>query len=150
MKQFIEIGSVENVDAWFDAQMAKKGRIMGKGHMVYGVEGPPSVILRKLAKDVAQSSGKTRWYDIAAKLEERALEHPYFKERNIFPNVDYYSGPLLSGLGIPVDLFTPMFAISRVAGWTAHMLEQQQNNRLIRPRANYVGPPVGHRDKSAA
>ena len=82
----------------------------------------------------------TKWYDIAAKLEECALAHPYFQERNIFPNVDYYSGPLLAGLGIPVDLFTPMFAISRVAGWTAHMLEQQHNNRLIRPRANYAGP----------
>jgi len=86
-----------------------------------------------------ESSG-SKWYDIAAKLEERALNHPFFIERNIFPNVDYYSGPLLSGLGIPTDLFTPMFAISRVAGWTAHMLEQQQNNRLIRPRAKYAGP----------
>ncbi len=140
MKQFMEIGSVENVDAWFEDLMAKKGRIMGMGHRVYKVEDPRSIILRKLAKDVALSSGQTRWYDVAAKLEERALEHPYFKERQIFPNVDYYSGPLLHALGIPVDLFTPMFAISRIAGWTAHMLEQQQNNRLIRPRAKYTGP----------
>lgn len=140
MKQFIEIGSLENVDAWFDAKMAKKGRIMGMGHRVYKVEDPRSIILRRLAQDVAQSSGDTRWYDIAARLEERALEHPYFKERKIFPNVDYYSGPLLSGLGIPLDLFTPMFAISRIAGWTSHMLEQQKNNRLIRPRAQYIGP----------
>lgn len=140
MNQFIEIGSVDNVVAWFEHKMANKGRIMGMGHRVYKVEDPRSIILRKLAKDVALSSGQTRWYDIAAKLEEKALEYPYFKERNIFPNVDYYSGPLLSGLGIPVDLFTPMFAISRIAGWTAHMLEQQQNNRLIRPRAKYAGP----------
>ena len=140
MNQFIEIGSVDNVDDWFDAKMARKGRIMGMGHRVYKVEDPRSVILRKLAKDVAASSGNTRWYDIATRLEEKALEHPYFKERSIYPNVDYYSGPLLSGLGIPVDLFTPMFAISRVAGWTAHMLEQQGNNRLIRPRAKYAGP----------
>jgi len=140
MKQFMEIGSLDNVDSWFDQRMAEKGRVMGMGHRVYKVEDPRSIILRKLAKDVALSSGKTRWYDIAAKLEERALAHPYFIERKIFPNVDYYSGPLLSGLGIPVDLFTPMFAISRVAGWTAHMLEQQQNNRLIRPRAKYAGP----------
>jgi citrate synthase len=140
MNQFIEIGNVDNVVAWFEHKMANKGRIMGMGHRVYKVEDPRSIILRKLAKDVALSSGQTRWYDIAAKLEEKALEHPYFKERNIFPNVDYYSGPLLSGLGIPVDLFTPMFAISRIAGWTAHMLEQQQNNRLIRPRAQYAGP----------
>jgi citrate synthase len=140
MKQFIEIGSVDNVDDWFDRKMASKGRIMGMGHRVYKVEDPRSIILRKMGRDVAQSSGQSKWFDIAAKLEERALEHPYFKERSIYPNVDYYSGPLLSGLGIPTDLFTPMFAISRVAGWTAHMLEQQQNNRLIRPRAKYAGP----------
>jgi citrate synthase len=139
MKQFLEIGSIDNVDSWFDKKMASKGRIMGMGHRVYKVEDPRSVILRKMAQDVAESSG-SKWYDVAAKLEERALNHPFFIERNIFPNVDYYSGPLLSGLGIPIDLFTPIFAISRVAGWTAHMLEQQQNNRLIRPRAKYAGP----------
>jgi citrate synthase len=140
MKQFIEIGSVDNVDDWFEHKMATKGRIMGLGHRVYKVEDPRSIILRKLAKEVTGRTGVARWFDIAAKLEERALEHPYFKERNIYPNVDYYSGPLLDALGIPIDLFTPMFAISRVAGWTAHMLEQQQNNRLIRPRAFYDGP----------
>jgi citrate synthase len=140
MRQFLEIGSVDNVDAWFEDRMAKRGRIMGMGHRVYKVEDPRSIILRKLAKDVALSSGQTKWFDIAAKLEEKTLAHPYFKERQIFPNVDYYSGPLLHGLGIPIDLFTPMFAISRIAGWTAHMLEQQQNNRLIRPRAKYAGP----------
>jgi len=140
MKQFVEIGSIDNVDDWFDHKMATKGRIMGMGHRVYKVEDPRSIILRKLARDVAESSGQSKWYDIAEKLEERALGHPFFQERNIYPNVDYYSGPLLSGLGIPTDLFTPMFAISRVAGWTAHMLEQQHNNRLIRPRAKYAGP----------
>jgi citrate synthase len=140
MKQFIEIGSIENVDDWFNHKMATKGRIMGMGHRVYKVEDPRSIILRKLAKEITQSTRRTKWYDIAAKLEERALEHPYFKERGIYPNVDYYSGPLLDALDIPIDLFTPMFAISRVAGWTAHMLEQQQNNRLIRPRAFYDGP----------
>jgi citrate synthase len=140
MKQFIEIGSLENVDGWFERKVASGARIMGMGHRVYKVEDPRSVILRKLSRQVAEDSGQTKWYDIAAKLEERALNHPYFQERKIFPNVDYYSGPLLSGLGISVDLFTPMFAVSRVAGWTAHVLEQQHNNRLIRPRAKYVGP----------
>lgn len=140
MKQFIEIGSIENVDDWFDRKVNSGGRIMGMGHRVYKVEDPRSIVLRKLSRQVAESGGQMKWYDIAAKLEERALSHPYFQERNIFPNVDYYSGPLLSGLGISVDLFTPMFAVSRVAGWTAHVLEQQQNNRLIRPRAKYAGP----------
>lgn len=140
MKQFFEIGNIENVDAWFEKKVESHGKIMGFGHRVYRVEDPRSVILRGLAKQAAEKSGNTRWYDIAAKLEERALSHPNFQEKRIFPNVDYYSGPLLYGLGIPVDLFTPMFAISRVAGWTAHMLEQQQDNRLIRPRAYYAGP----------
>ncbi len=140
MKQFLEIGSLEKVDAWFDHKMAAGGRLMGFGHRVYRVEDPRSVALRKAARRAAERTGHTQWYDIAAQLEERALDHPYFKERRIFPNVDYYSGPLLYGLGIPVDLFTPMFAVSRIAGWTAHMLEQQQNNRLIRPRAYYAGP----------
>jgi citrate synthase len=140
MKQFIEIGSLENVDEWFDQKIASGGRIMGLGHRVYRVEDPRSVILRGLAKQVAERTGQTKWYDIASRLEERAMSHPYFQERSIYPNVDYYSGPLLAGLGIPTDLFTPLFAISRVAGWTAHMLEQQKNNRLIRPRANYAGP----------
>jgi citrate synthase len=140
MKQFVEIGSVENVDAWFTNKMAEKGRIMGMGHRVYKTEDPRSIILRKMAKDVAKTSKHSQWYDIAAKLEEKALNHSFFKERQIYPNVDYYSGPLLYALGIPVDLFTTLFAMSRIAGWTAHMLEQQHNNRLIRPRAKYVGP----------
>jgi citrate synthase len=140
MKQFMEIGSVENVDAWFTNKMAEKGRIMGMGHRVYKTEDPRSIILRKMAKDVAKTSKHSQWYDIAAKLEEKALNHSFFKERQIYPNVDYYSGPLLYALGIPVDLFTTLFAMSRIAGWTAHMLEQQHNNRLIRPRAKYVGP----------
>jgi citrate synthase len=140
MKQFMEIGRYENVEPWFQAKLAVQGRLMGFGHRVYRVEDPRSLFLRRIAKQVVEINGDSRWYDIAARLEELALAHPYFQERRIFPNVDYYSGPLLYGLGIPVDLFTPLFAISRVAGWTAHMLEQQQHNRLIRPRAKYVGP----------
>jgi citrate synthase len=140
MNQFIEIGSPDRVDVWFEERMASGGRIMGLGHRVYRVEDPRSVILRELSRQVAERTGNMRWYDIAARLEELALAHPYFQERRIFPNVDYYSGPLLYGLGIPVDLFTPMFAVSRVAGWTAHMLEQQKKNRLVRPRAHYAGP----------
>jgi citrate synthase len=74
------------------------------------------------------------------RLEERVLAHPYFQERRIYTNVDFYTAPLLYALDIPIDLFIPMFAIARIAGWTAHMLEQQRNNRLIRPRAHYAGP----------
>jgi citrate synthase len=140
MEQLLEIGSVENVDAWFGQQMEGKPRLFGFGHRVYKVEDPRATILRQLARNVAIRSGDTNWYDIATRLEERVLAHPYFQERRLYTNVDYYTAPLLYALDIPIDLFIPMFAVARIAGWTAHMLEQQRNNRLIRPRAYYVGP----------
>jgi citrate synthase len=107
---------------------------------VYKTEDPRATILRGLALQAAKGTGNTLWYDIAARLEERVLSHPYFQERRIYTNVDYYTAPLLFALDIPVDLFIPMFAVARISGWTAHMLEQQQHNRLIRPRAYYAGP----------
>ena len=140
MEQLLEIGSPKDVDEWFEKRMAKKERIFGFGHRVYKVEDPRAKILRGLARTVAERSGNTQWYEIAARLEERVVTHPYFKERRIATNVDYYTGPLLYALDIPLDLFIPMFAVSRIAGWTSHVLEQQQNNRLIRPRALYAGP----------
>ncbi len=140
MEQLLEIGSSDNVDAWFEHQIEDKQRIFGFGHRVYKTEDPRAAILRSLARTVAQRSGNTLWYDMAARLEERVLAHPYFRERRIYTNVDYYTGPLLYALNIPIDLFIPMFAVARIAGWTAHMLEQQKNNRLIRPRAYYAGP----------
>ncbi len=140
MEQLLEIGSHEKVDGWFDDMVARKQRIFGFGHRVYKVEDPRATILRELSHQVAQRTGNTKWFDIASRLEERVLSHPYFQDRRIFANVDFYTGPLLYALDIPLDLFIPLFAISRVAGWTAHMLEQQKNNRLIRPRAYYAGP----------
>ena len=140
MEQLLDIGSLENVDPWFDEQVASKGRIFGFGHRVYKAEDPRATILRGLARRVAQRSGNTLWFDMSARLEERVLGHPYFQERRIYANVDFYTAPLLYALDIPIDLFIPMFAISRIAGWTAHVLEQQQHNRLIRPRAYYAGP----------
>lgn len=140
MEQLLEIGHPENVDSWFQHKVAAGDRIYGFGHRVYKVEDPRATILRRLAREMAERHGLSRWYDIAAKLEERVLSHPYFQERRIFTNVDFYSAPLLYALNLPIDLFIPVFAIARIAGWTAHMLEQQQNNRLIRPRAYYIGP----------
>jgi citrate synthase len=140
MEQLIEIGSVEDVDAWFEAKMDARERLFGFGHRVYKAEDPRATILRDLAHEAAQGTGNTLWYDIAARLEERVRAHPFFQERRLFTNVDFFTAPLLYALGIPVDLFIPMFAIARIAGWTAHILEQQQHNRLIRPRAYYAGP----------
>ena len=140
MEQLLEIGSSEKVDEWFDQKIAAKQRIFGFGHRVYKTEDPRATILRELSRQVAERSGNTKWFDISCRLEERVLNHPYFRERRIYANVDFYTGPLLYALDIPLDLFIPMFAIARIAGWTAHMLEQQKNNRLIRPRAYYAGP----------
>jgi citrate synthase len=140
MEQLLEIGSVENVDKWFDQRVAAKQRIFGFGHRVYKTEDPRATILRELSRQVAERSGNTKWFDISSRLEEQVRNHPYFQERQIYANVDFYTGPLLYALEIPLDLFIPMFAIARIAGWTAHMLEQQKNNRLIRPRAYYAGP----------
>jgi citrate synthase len=140
MEQLLEIGSVEKVDAWFDQRVAAKQRIFGFGHRVYKTEDPRATILRRLSRQVAERSGNTRWFDISSRLEERVLGHPYFQERRIYANVDFYTASLLYALDIPLDLFIPMFAIARIAGWTALMLEQQKHNRLIRPRAFYAGP----------
>lgn len=140
MRQLIEIGRVERVDEWFEHKMASGERIMGFGHRVYKVEDPRATILRDLSQRVSEHVGDTRWHQIAQRLEERVVNTPYFQQRGIATNVDFYTGPLLNALGIQTDLFTPMFAVSRVAGWTAHMLEQKANNRLIRPRATYSGP----------
>jgi citrate synthase len=140
MEQLLDIAAVNNVDGWFEKRMASKQRIYGFGHRVYKTQDPRATILRELARDAAEGTGNTKWFEIAARLEERVLEHPYFQERRIYTNVDFYTAPLLFALDIPIDLFIPMFAIARIAGWTAHMLEQQQNNRLIRPRAHYTGP----------
>jgi len=140
MEQLLEIGSLDNVDDWFEERVATKSRMFGFGHRVYKTEDPRAAILRSLARQAAEGTGNTVWFDISERLEQRVLGEPYFQERRIFTNVDFYTAPLLSALDIPIDLFIPMFAVARIAGWTAHMLEQQKNNRLIRPRAYYAGP----------
>jgi citrate synthase len=120
--------------------LKRKKRIMGIGHRVYKALDPRAPHLRAKVEALAGQSENRKWFDIAAKLEEIAGQHPYFKERKLYPNVDYYSAPLLYMLGLEPDMFTPMFAISRIAGWAAHIMHQYEDNRLIRPRADYVGP----------
>ena len=113
---------------------------MGVGHRVYKTEDPRAAILRQRAKDMATGGGISQWYDIASALEQRVRSHPYFIERNLYANVDYYSGVVLYSVGMETDLFTPVFAMSRIAGWSAHIMEQWADNRLIRPRGEYIGP----------
>lgn len=140
MAQFQEIGNVENVEPWFRGCLSSKKRIMGIGHRVYKALDPRAPHLRAKVEALAGQSENRKWFDIAAKLEEVIRNHPYFDERKLYPNVDYYSAPLLYMLGLEPDMFTPMFAISRIAGWAAHIMAQYADNRLIRPRGEYVGP----------
>jgi citrate synthase len=140
MKMFLEIGEVDNVVPWFDTNI-KNGdrRIMGIGHRVYKANDPRAGVLKQHAKALAESSGNNKWFDIAVKLEETARADEYFIERNLYPNVDYYSAIVLYTLNLDIDMFTPLFAMSRIAGWTAHVIAQI-GGRLIRPTAQYVGP----------
>lgn len=140
MKMFLEIGEVDNVVPWFDKHI-KTGerRIMGIGHRVYKANDPRAGILKRHAEALAKSSGQRKWFDIAVKLEETARADDYFIQRNLYPNVDYYSAIVLYTLDLDIDMFTPLFAMSRISGWSAHIIGQM-GGRLIRPKANYVGP----------
>ena len=135
MRTLEEIGRPDQVDAFTRTALAEKRRLMGFGHRVYKAGDPRARILRALAAKACQQSGQRIWFDIAVKLHEAVS-----REKGLLPNVDFYSAPLFAALGIPVDLFVPVIAVSRIAGWTAHLLEQYADNRLIRPRAEYVGP----------
>ncbi len=145
MHMFMEIGSADNVDKWFDENI-KTGtkRIMGMGHRVYKALDPRAAVLNQRAKDAAAETGNSQWYDLASKLDKRARADSYFIERNLYANVDYYSAVALYSIGFPMDLFTPLFGIARMPGWTAHILEQWTDNRLIRPDVDYVGARDRH------
>ena len=115
--------------------LAQKKKVPGFGHRVYHTEDPRATHLRKMSHDLGKSSGNEKWYDYSAKIEQ------YVKaEKKLNANVDFYSASTYHTLGVEVDLFTPIFGVSRVSGWTAHVIEQLDDNRLIRPRADYLGP----------
>jgi citrate synthase len=132
-----EIGSAENVRAWLDDAAANKKKIMGFGHRVYKVKDPRATVLQELAENVFVETGRPRQYELAVELERVAAG--VLGPKGIYPNVDFYSGIVYQSLGIPRDLFTPIFAIARVAGWLAHWLEQLKHNRIYRPEQIYVG-----------
>ncbi|MHB1414416.1 MAG: citrate/2-methylcitrate synthase [Chloroflexota bacterium] len=135
LDMLLEIGSVDRAEPYIREALAQKKKIPGFGHRVYKTEDPRATYLRRMSRELGERAGDTKLFEISRVLEEVML-----KEKNIHANVDFYSASTYYALGIPKDLFTPIFAISRVAGWTAHVLEQYNNNRLIRPRAEYVGP----------
>ncbi|MBI4629521.1 MAG: citrate synthase [Candidatus Rokubacteria bacterium] len=134
MNTLLEIGTLDNVDGFVDKAFAAKRRFMGMGHRVYTAGDPRAAILRGMAEDACRQSGQFKWYEMAVKLHARI-----HAAKKLIPNVDFYSAPLFYSLGIPVDLFTPVIAAGRIAGWTANIIEQHEDNRLIRPRADYVG-----------
>ncbi|MEG4404302.1 citrate synthase [Microcoleus vaginatus GB2-A3] len=132
-----QIGSVENVRAFVEKSVANKDKIMGFGHRVYKVKDPRATILQRLAEQLFENFGHDDYYDIAVKLEEVVEEK--LGHKGIYANVDFYSGLVYRKMGIPLDLFTPVFAIARVAGWLAHWKEQLEANRIYRPTQIYTG-----------
>jgi citrate synthase len=115
--------------------LAAKKKVPGFGHRVYHTEDPRATHLRKMSEDLGRSSGQSKWFDMSQKIEQFVKA-----DKKLNANVDFYSASTYHTLGIDVDLFTPIFAVSRVSGWTAHVIEQLDDNRLIRPRADYIGP----------
>src|SRR5690625_1354739 len=134
MAMLTEIGEEENAIPYVKDKLAKKEKIMGMGHRVYRKGDPRAKFLKEMSKELTKLRGEEKWYRMSVKIEE------YIKEEKGLPaNVDFYSASVYHSLGIDHDLFTPIFAVSRMSGWLAHILEQYDNNRLIRPRADYTG-----------
>jgi citrate synthase len=138
MKMLIEIGQdapPDRVDAFVRGKLARKEKIPGFGHRVYNTEDPRATHLRQMSRELGQKAGNTRWFEMSERIEAIVRA-----EKKLYANVDFYSASTYYTMGIGLELFTPIFAVSRISGWTAHVLEQYANNRLIRPRADYTGP----------
>jgi citrate synthase len=134
MKTLLEIGALDNVEPYVKKALAEKRKMMGFGHAVYKTEDPRATHLRQFSKEIGEANGDSKWYEMSRKVEEVML-----REKGLYPNVDFYSASAYYSMGIPLDLYTPIFAVSRISGWTGHVLEQYADNKLIRPRAEYIG-----------
>ena len=135
MKMITEIKEPSKAPDYIRSMLESKHKIMGFGHRVYKTEDPRATHLRQMSKELAEKTGDATYYEISQAIEKTVMD-----EKGIYPNVDFYAASVYAYLGIPTDLFTPIFACSRVAGWTAHVREQYADNRLIRPDHGYVGP----------
>jgi citrate synthase len=143
MRLLLEIGETappQRIEDAIRTRLERKEKIPGFGHRVYRTEDPRATHLRQMSRDLGARAGQSAWYAMSERIE--ALVRA---EKKLYPNVDFYSASTYYALGIPIELFTPIFAVSRISGWTAHVLEQYANNRLIRPRAEYIGPPYPQR-----
>ena len=137
IRMLLSIGEPERTESYIHDALERKERIMGFGHRVYRTDDPRATHLRAMSEELGKRNNDTRWYEMSRIIEKYVMEH-----KHLYANVDFYSASVYYSLGIPIDLDTPIFASSRTAGWTAHILEQYANNRLIRPRAEYIGPKV--------
>jgi len=138
MRLLLEIGEdapPSRVEEIIKAKLARKEKIPGFGHRVYRTEDPRATHLRRMSRELGERAGKARWFELSQQIENVVKS-----TKTLNANVDFYSASTYYVLGIPIDLFTPVFAVSRISGWTAHILEQYANNRLIRPRTDYIGP----------
>jgi citrate synthase len=140
MDMLDEIGSKENVDAWLDKALGEHRKVMGMGHRVYKAKDPRAIVMEQMLKDLSKQKNDFRYYELLKSLEQGFRSRMEEKGKPIYPNVDFFSGAVYTLLGIPRDLFTPIFAMARSAGWLAHILEQRKDNRLFRPKALFVGP----------
>ena len=143
MRMLLQLGqnaAPARIEEFIRAKLARKEKIPAFGHRVYRTEDPRATHLRRMSQEIGERAGNVRWFEISRQIEELVR-----REKGLNANVDFYSASTYYMLGIPIDLFTPVFAVSRIAGWTAHILEQYANNRLIRPRADYIGPPYPQR-----
>src|SRR5256714_4218080 len=151
MKMLQQIGEPTRVEAFITERLQAHQKISGFGHRVYRTEDPRATHLREMSRQLGDHIGNLRWYEISRKLEEVVMQ-----QKHLYANVDFYSASCYFTMGIPIDMFTPVFAVSRIAGWAAHVLEQYGDNRLIRPRAEYVGEkdvayvPIERRVKAAS
>ena len=134
MEMLLEIGDVEKAEPWIKKALSEKKRIMGFGHRVYKKQDPRNPIIKGLVKELGERLGNNRWFEISQKVEDIVTA-----EKGLHPNLDFYSSSAYYLLGIPIPLYTPIFVASRVTGWIAHVTEQYNDNRLIRPRSEYVG-----------
>jgi len=130
----LDIKTPDRAEAWIRDALARKQKIMGFGHRVYRTEDPRAAHLRRMSEELGRKAGQAHWFAM-----QRTIEDVMKREKGLYCNVDFYSASTYYVMGIPLDLYTPIFAVSRVSGWCAHVLEQHADNRLIRPRAEYVG-----------
>jgi citrate synthase len=134
MRMLLDVGTIEGAENWIRNKLANKEKVMGFGHAVYRTEDPRATHLRRMSEEIGKRQGDTKWFDMSHRIEEIVKA-----EKDLNANVDFYSASTYYMLGIALDLYTPIFAISRMSGWTAHILEQYSNNKLIRPRSEYTG-----------